>query len=267
MSKLNEIATKLLQSGDVQCIVGYAEGSNGRVRPAFVRNEDEVSRLIYDERCTQNLAMYLYKKEIASLGKPAIVANTNTLRGIIRLAAEKQLKENSLIALAMKADGEIAEFRTFEEIEDYLSTLAYKLNDKDQILLDKISAMSSDDRWTFWKNEMENCIKCYACRQACPLCYCTQCTVESNQPQWIPVAASTEGNLEWHIMRAMHLSGRCVSCGQCAEACPVNIPIHLLPIKLSEEIREAYGMLSGTNRNEGCAMATFQPNDKEDFIG
>ncbi len=267
MSKLNEIATKLLQSGDVQCVVGYAEGSQGRVRPAFARNEDEASRLIYDERCTQNLAMYLYKKEIVSLGKPAIVANTNTLRGIIRLAAEKQLKEDGLIAIAMKAGGEIAEFRTFEEIENYLATVEHKLNAEDQALLDKISAMNTDERWAFWKNEMENCIKCYACRQACPLCYCTQCTVESNQPQWIPVAANTEGNLEWHVMRAMHLSGRCISCGQCAEACPVNIPIHLLPIRLSEEIREVYGMVSGTNRNEGCAMATFQPNDKENFIG
>ncbi len=266
MKNLIEIASKLLQSGEVQCIVGYGEGSNERVRPAFARNEEEVSKLIYDKRCTQNLAMYLYKREIVKLGKPAIVANIHTLRGIIRLAAEKQVKDGTLITLCTKENGEITECHTFEEIENYLSGIEHKLSVEDQALLDKISAMSPDERWAFWKVEMENCIKCYACRQACPLCYCNQCTVENNQPQWIPVAASTLGNFEWHIMRAMHLSGRCISCGQCADACPVNIPIHLLPIKLSEEIREVYGTVSGVNRQEGCAMSTYQPNDKEEFI-
>ncbi len=267
MNKVNEIANNLLQSGDVQCVIGYAEGSNGRVRPAFARNSEEASRLVYDNRCTQNLAMYLYKREIKSLGKPAIVANQSTLRGIIRLAAEKQIADNSVVVLAVQDTGDVLEFRTFDEIETHLATLEHKLSAEDQALLDKLNAMSAEERWAFWKGEMEHCIKCYACRQACPMCYCTQCTVESNLPQWIPVAASTQGNLEWHLMRAMHLSGRCIACGQCAEACPVNIPIHLLPIRLSEEIKDVYGMVTGTRRDEGCAMATFQPNDKEEFIG
>ncbi len=266
MSKLKEIATQLLQSGDIQCIIGYAEGSNGRVRPTFARTTGEVSDLLFDIRCTQNLATYLYKKEIRTLGKPAIVANISTLRGIIRLAAENQLTDGEVIALYMKDNDDVTEFRSFDEIESFLATLEHKLSAEDQTLLDKLRAMNAPERWAFWKNEMESCIKCYACRQACPLCYCTQCTVENNQPQWIPVAANTHGNLEWHLMRAMHLSGRCIACGQCANVCPVNIPIHLLPIRLSEEIKEVYGMVTGTRRDEGCAMATFQPNDKEKFI-
>ena len=264
---INEIATRLLETGEAKVIIGYGEGNFGNVRPIFARNKEEAGKLIYDKRCTQNLAIYLYKKEIASLGKPAIIANTNTLRGIIRLAAENQLKDEALIALAITGSDEITELRSFEAIESHLATLEHKLPDEDKALLDKLSAMSAEERWAFWKAEMEACIKCYACRQACPLCYCTQCTVENNQPQWIPVAASTLGNLEWHIMRAMHLSGRCIECGQCGKVCPVDIPIHLLPVKLAEEIRELYGMVSGTRREEGYAMATFQPNDKENFIG
>ncbi len=267
MGAINEAVAKLLKAGDVQCIVGYGEGSGGRVRPLFTKNEEEAALLIYDQRCTQNLAVYIYKKETARLGKPAVIANIHTLRGIIRLAAEKQIKEGDLIALCIDDAGNPTECRTLDEMEKYLSSLTPSISNEDMEMVNRIEAMTSAERWNFWQQEMENCIKCYACRQACPLCYCTQCTTEVNQPQWIPVPASILGNLEWHIMRAMHLSGRCISCGQCGEACPVNIPIHLLTMKVSEDVKNIYGTISGMSREEGCAMSTFKPDDKENFIG
>jgi ferredoxin len=209
----------------------------------------------------------LYKKETAKKGKQAIVANIHTLRGIIRLAVENQIKDGDLIALAVTANGDVKELRQLAAIENYLSALTPQLSEEDKTLLDKLKAMSASERWTFWQQEMEHCIKCYACRQVCPLCYCTQCTVEVNQPQWIPVEASRLGNTEWHIMRAMHLSGRCIECGQCGAACPVNIPIHLLPIRLAEETRALYGTVTGMKLAESSEMSSFRPDDKENFIG
>ena len=265
METLKETGRKLLANGDVRVVIGYREGSNGSVRPAFARNDAELSGLIYDSRCIHNLAMYLYKKETANLGKPAVVANIHTLRGIIRLASEKQINDGDLIALYVNGN-EVVECRTFDEIENCLSSVNPQLKDDDRLMLDKLDAMTSKERWDFWQNEMVNCIRCYACRQACPLCYCTQCTVEMNQPQWIPVAANRVGNLEWHIMRAMHLAGRCIECGQCGEACPVGIPIHLLPFKIAGEMKKMYGSTTGMKRDEGCDMASFKPDDKENFI-
>jgi len=267
LKTINEIAACLLETGEAKVIIGYGEGSFGNVRPVFARNQEEAGKLIYDERCTQNLAMYVYKKEIAKLGKPAIIANFSTLRGIIRLTSENQIKEGDLIALYINKLGEIIECKTLSEIETCLAEITPEIKSEDKELIDKLDAMTPQERWNFWVNEMESCIKCYACRQACPLCYCTQCTVEINQPQWIPVESSASGNLEWHIMRAMHLSGRCVECGQCGDACPVNIPIHLLPIKLAKEIKNMYGTVSGMNREEGNILSTFKPDDKENFIG
>ncbi len=267
MRTINEIAARLLNAGDVKVVIGYGEGSFGHVRPFFATNEEEAGKLVYDKRCTQNLATYIYKKETAKLGKPAIVANLATLRGIIRLASEKQVKEGDLIALCINDSGEVTECNTLTEIENYLSSITPQIKPEDKEMIEKLDAMTPTERWNFWSTEMENCIKCYACRQACPLCYCTQCAVEVNQPQWIPVASNTLGNLEWHIMRAMHLSGRCVECGQCGDACPVNIPIHLLPIKLSEKINNIYGTVSGMSTQEGNTLSTFKPDDKENFIG
>lgn len=267
MGMINEIAKKWLAGGEVKVFVGYGEGTNGRVRPLFVCNGEDADKLIYDERCTQNLAVYTYKKESRSLGKPAIVANINTLRAIIRLAAEKQLKDDDLIVLAVNDRGEVTECRSFDEMEQYIARENPQIKEKDLEKIRQIEAMTLSERWNFWQKEMENCIRCYACRQACPMCYCTQCTVEVNKPQWISVPPSKLGNLEWHVMRAMHLAGRCISCGQCSDACPMDIPIHLLPVRLAQEIKETYGTTVGLSRQEGCALSTFQPDDKENFIG
>jgi len=267
MGTINEIAARLLETGEAKVIIGYGEGSFGSVRPVFARNKEETGNLIYDKRCTQNLAMYVYKKEISPLKKLAIVANVSTLRGIIRLASENQIKDGDVIALHINELGEVIECKTLSKIEACLAEITPEIKPEDKELIDKLDAMTPQERWDFWISEMESCIKCYACRQACPLCYCTQCAVEVNQPQWIPVAANTLGNLEWHVTRAMHLSGRCVECGQCGDACPVGIPIHLLPIKLAEEIKNIYGTVSGMKAEESNTLSTFKPDDKENFIG
>lgn len=264
---LQSIISEVLQDQSVKLVIGYGEGSNGKVRPHFIKDSKQANELIFDDRCTQNLAGYLVKKDIKQLGRMAIVSTVSTLRSIIRLAGEHQLKEGNVIALIADKNGEAKLLSSFEEIETYISTQPIGLKEEDKVLMAKIEAMTLPERWAFWQAEFSKCFKCYACRQACPLCYCDQCTVEMNQPQWISVASSSLGNLEWHLMRAMHLAGRCISCGQCAAACPMDIPLHLLTFKVSEDIKEIYGSVPGMSLKENCAMSTFKPDDKENFIG
>jgi ferredoxin len=263
---LHDVARELLQDGEAKVVVGYGEGSFGRVRPIFVADPAGTDRLVYDGRCTQNLAVYTYKKETAAMGRPAVVAGAATLRAVMRLAAERQLKEGDLVAIVASGE-EVAVCRTLDEMESRLDAAAPKPREADAEAIARIEAMTQVERWAYWREEMERCIRCYACRQACPLCYCTQCAVELNRPQWIPVGATATGNLEWHVMRAMHLSGRCIECGQCGDACPEGIPIHLLTVKLAADVRATYGAATGMTRDEGCAMSTFRPDDRENFIG
>ena len=35
-----------------------------------------------------------------------------------------------------------------------------------------LEALPADQRWRFWQQEFGRCIRCYACRGACSLCYC-----------------------------------------------------------------------------------------------
>ena len=266
MNNLIQKSKELLESGTCDLIIGFEKSTNGKSRPVFVRKPEKTSCLIFDESCEQNIAVYLYRQEVKHNKKKAIVANHNTLKSIVQLAAENQVFDGDFLVLAFSKEGEIIELHNFEEIEKHVNTLYHGLTDEEIVMMKKIEDMTMEERWAFWENEFSKCIKCYACRASCPMCYCPTCTVEINQPQWIPVPSHTLGNLEWHVMRAMHLAGRCITCGQCGKACPIELPIHLLTYKVALDSKQFFDSVAGTSVCADNALAVFKPEDHENFI-
>lgn len=102
-------------------------------------------------------------------------------------------------------------------------------------------ALSAEERWARFAAETEPCIRCYACREACPLCYCTECFVDRNQPRWLDSGNSPAALQFWHIIRAYHQTGRCVTCGACERACPMGIPLIHLTDKLNRVVHDLFG--------------------------
>ncbi|NTW64261.1 MAG: 4Fe-4S ferredoxin, partial [Chlorobiaceae bacterium] len=137
---------------------------------------------------------------------------------------------------------------------------------KDRELVESLENMSAEERFSFWQSEFSKCIKCYACRQACPMCYCRRCIVDCNQPQWVNTSSHTLGNFEWNIVRAFHLAGRCVECGNCDRSCPVNIPLRLLNRRMAKEVFDAFDHFSGMSTNQEPVLASFKKDDPETFI-
>jgi ferredoxin len=258
--KIRQKARELLAGGGVKVVIGYGEGSGGRVRAVFVQKPEDVGNLIFNERCLQNLGVYLTKQEVRALGRPAVIASEPVMRTIRQLMYEEQIKEGDIAVIGISGDGQVIDFPDLKSVGEYVSKVPLKLSPEEQAAVKKLETMTREERWKFWLDETADCIKCYACRASCPLCYCPRCTVECNQPQWISVPAHELGNLEWHIMRAMHLAGRCVNCGECYRACPLNIPLNLLTQRIIQDIGNNFG-------EEGeYALATYKPEDKEDFI-
>ena len=266
MKALQDKAKSLLESGGVQVVVGYAAGSTpDRVRPFFARKPDQVAELVWTDKPVQNLATYLLKPEVRALGKAALVATPAALRTLLQYAVENQIADGGFVALAVDGSA-VAELPTLAAIEEHVAKQPRGLSQADVAEIAKIDALSREERWAFWNAEMGHCVKCYACRAACPLCYCSRCITENNQPQWLPVSADPLGNLEWNIVRAMHLAGRCIGCGSCATACPQGIRIDLLNHVLAHEALQQFGAEAGAGTRREYALSTYQPDDKEDFI-
>jgi len=266
MNNLITRAKELLENNNVQVVVGYEAGPTGLARPAFITNPEKAEKLIYDDRCVQNLAVYLTKKEVKKFGKIAIIATLPVMRSIMMLISEQQITAENIVVLGISSEGNLLDIANMQVMQGFIEKSDLSNPAKYKDLLAELRKLTPEEKFAYWQKELSKCIKCYACRQACPMCYCTRCTVEVNQPQWIPVQANTYGSMEWHILRAMHLAGRCISCGECGRACPVGIPCHLLTMQLVDQVHNYFKVYAGTSDKMSSVLSTFEPNDKESFI-
>lgn len=266
MESLINKAKEILSGAKAEILIGYEKATGNKARPIIISTVEDASKLIFNEFCIQNLANYLTKKDFKKYKKIAIVSTVHTVKSILQLASENQVKEEQLIIIGITPEGKIVDILDFKTAEQFVKENKIEADAKEIELIEKIKAMSVEERFAFWTATFADCTKCYACRSVCALCYCERCTVECNNPQWIPTASHTEGNFEWHIMRAMHLAGRCVDCKECARACPVGIPLNIITKFMSDSIFEEFGTEAGTLAVVDSTLSTFKPDDKENFI-
>lgn len=129
-----------------------------------------------------------------------------------------------------------------------------------------IEAMTADDKWAYFDDLLKNCIRCYACRNACPLCYCPTCFVDESRPQWVGKSQDPIDIRTFHFLRAYHCSGRCTDCGACQRACPVGINMRVFTKKLEKDCFEQFGWEAGLSLDERPPLDTYRTQDPEDFI-
>lgn len=266
MEQLQNKIAELFENGTINLMIGYKKDLTGQPVPCFIDKADQAKEIIFNADCKANLSVYLHKPEVKQAKKIGIIGNIAVLRSLIQLFSENQLWSSEITALTLNADGELLVFSDKQELESYVESNFPDFNEEDLKILEQLNAMTREERWKYWTDQFSACIKCYACRAVCPMCYCSQCTVECNQPQWIKTSAQTTGNLEWHMIRAMHLAGRCVNCGECGRICPAGIPVHLLTVKMNQDIIKEFGSKSGFSLNNNYVLNSFKPEDKENFI-
>ncbi len=125
---------------------------------------------------------------------------------------------------------------------------------------------SDSERAEYFKKLVEPCIRCYACRDACPLCYCSVCFVDESMPQWLGKSNDEHDKMTFHILRAFHCAGRCTDCGACEAACPMNIKVRQFTRRLEMDVKERYGYEAGLSLDNLPPLTVYRPDDPEEFI-
>jgi len=126
-----------------------------------------------------------------------------------------------------------------------------------------LEAASLEERKAYWEKETGRCIRCYACRNACPLCVCQDsCIAETRDPHWMSQKSTVSEKMMFHLIHALHLAGRCTECGECERACPMGIPLAKLKRKINKDLKDLFGYVPGTSPEDRPPLSTFRVDEE-----
>jgi ferredoxin len=126
--------------------------------------------------------------------------------------------------------------------------------------------MTPEQRWKYFEDLIAPCVRCYACRNACPLCYCPTCFVDESRPQWVGKGQEPSDVRTFHFLRAFHCAGRCTDCGSCERSCPVGINMRMFTKKLEKDAFDLFGWEAGLTLDVRPPLDVYRPGDPNDFI-
>jgi ferredoxin len=299
-----------LASGEIELFIGWEQGPVPlRATPTFVRGADDVSRLIWDATCENNLTAYLARYKGHKVG---LMVKGCDARAIIGLMQEGQWQRDNLRIVGVSCPGVIdvrkvaqATGQTVDDLDRAtLENEAVTVGDRtlalDHVLYDMctvcdrhnpniedahmgtpiadaqvadrfahvhaMEALSENERWARVTAELSRCNLCFACRNACPLCYCTICFADRTQPQWLTSSSEPADIQFFQIIRTFHLAGRCVGCGACTRACPQGVNLRLLLDKLRLDAAELFDYQAGVDPEAQPPLRTYRQDDPNDIF-
>lgn len=300
-------AKELLDEGKVQKVIGWKKGLfDEDITPAVFTTAEELDKdFVFNKYCAQNLSKYLVKitREIEIKKSTTRMNNTmakqrdpnateapipsevvlvflkpNDTYSFTQLLKENRITRDDVYAIGVPCQDTLDGGEVCDNCKNKkpvscdeligVDAEAPEVESKRMEMVEKLEAMTADERNDFWKNEFSRCIRCNACRNICPACTCEKCVFDNNNLYTTQKVAETsfEESL-FHIIRAWHVAGRCTDCGECSRVCPQNIPLHLLNRKFIKDINEIYGPYqAGADMETKFPMVSFKEEDPETSI-
>jgi ferredoxin len=233
-------------------IVGLQKTTAGTA-PYLFKAGDDVAQLELHPRYPLAPIVSLLHKRSPEV-RIGVVARACDIRALVEMAKRQQIDPQRLHIIAVACSG--------QEVEDCTCTdPAPRTEDWPQaevigtpvesVAVNPIVAqyedMSLQERGVFWQRQFAKCIKCYGCRNICPECFCEKCALED--PLWVEPGKLAPPFPTFHLIRAMHMSGRCVACRQCELSCPAHIPLTILHDLIRRDVNDLLEYVPGTDIN------------------
>jgi ferredoxin len=224
------------------------------VGPFLFQDGADFSELVIEPRYPVSETVSKIQKHFKDI-KIGVVARGCDVRALVEMAKRKQVDPERLVILGITCSQTQADACHCEEpyprLEEWPAgeVLGEKASPAEpNPLVVEHREMAVKDRWKFWQAQFTKCIKCYGCRDICPVCFCDACALED--PLWVEPGLLVPDFPMYHLIKAMHMTTRCVACRQCEIACPSGIPLTVLYDLISEDVKDLIGYKPGAKMDE-----------------
>ncbi|THB73240.1 MAG: 4Fe-4S ferredoxin [Desulfobacteraceae bacterium] len=255
-------AGELLNQGKIKGFIAPSR-ENGHVAPRLFTRVEELSTLNLGDSSSEGDARYPLDKILITLHRKypddcfGILVRGCDQRGLYTLYRLNQLNPDRVIEVGIACSPGLA--KACECLKPFPddAVAGDPVAPEGQKAVEMVEDMDMAGRFEFWMDQFSKCVKCYGCRDICPMCFCNECSLECKDlvskgdlPVDIPV---------FHLVRAMHMADRCIDCGLCEEACPSDIPLRTLYKKTGRIMDEEFGFTSGINKHEKSPLSIMGP--------
>jgi formate dehydrogenase subunit beta len=121
-------------------------------------------------------------------------------------------------------------------------------------------------------SELQACIRCYNCREVCPICYCKECLLKPEKMGYSSERylrrAQKKGQIKmpvdtvlYHLTKMNHMASSCVACGLCEQACPMDIPLGRIYSRVGRHVQALFDYVPGRSLEEELPVTTFKEEE------
>ncbi len=273
-------AAELLESGEVAAFIGWeAARFENWTTPLICLAPEDAQRLVFNKYCANTLAKYV--RDLKNRGKVALVVRGCDSRGINRMIEDNQITRDDVYLIGVGCpqmkDRETGAVLNKCRYCEHRNPVVY-----DELIGEPVEETPPADRFeqatlvegmdriarqNLFDSAYEKCIRCYACRNVCPCCTCRTCFVNQRNVGWLGKQNNLTENRFYGLIRAFHISDRCIECGECERVCPMNLPLMALNRKLVKDMNGLFGEYeSGMTTDNPDVMRTYKLDDLEEFM-
>jgi ferredoxin len=254
IEKVKKKVKELLVSGKIRGFLGLCQ-RDGHIGPHLFRDENDLDDLVLGDKEKPGDSRYPLNKQLIHLARCYPEENFGVLvrgcdeRGLKALFTWNQLDPNKVTPVGIACPQELAD--SCECPRPYPDEFVAGEKAKGCPAggsVARLDELGLTGRFAYWMAEFSKCVKCYGCRDICPMCFCRECSLGSDD--LIPTGDIPPESPIFHLTRAVHMAGRCIDCGLCSEACPADIPLRTLYKKVADIIDQEFHYRPGYNADE-----------------
>jgi len=260
------MARQILDEKKADGILGLMKGQWDIIQPHVFENPAELDNLVLEPKwLLAKLAMRVLRSSSENYTL-AVICRGCDERALIELIKRNQIEEKTLLTIGIACSQEQAALCLCDRPYPAKLDAGEAVSGVDPLEDERVRALligNDTQRMEKWADMLRRCIKCYGCRNSCPICICEPCKLEDEV--WVQRGTVPAEMIPFHLIRAFHLSDTCVACGACQEACPVNIPLLWLQFSMRKTLRERYGYEAGldTETKSPVLSSAFEKPDSD----